>query len=287
MKPDYQKPIELVFLEVTRYLLEHEDKDKLGPYSSFSVSTEGGGLPRTAPSWLLDFSRQSTSISHDPIMFAITNRYDSNEVDYGQRSVSFQSQNRVLAITGLVLDTIEAVFELKSDETLLLDQIAESEILTQQALNKEIPLNDPRCCFMRLKRSTDIFQVFSCQNDKNTLASSLRQGFELLTSRVERPSGEGTASRHETSLHWFMDSVLPGIFFFVTNMGFVGLTRASVRKDDTVSLIFGEQVPIVLRSQGSFYNMLGKANVSGVMNDEMTGDMYRSGLVEKTTFLIR
>jgi hypothetical protein len=33
--------------------------------------------------------------------------------------------------------------------------------------------------------------------------------------------------------------------------------------------------------------MVGGAHVSGVMVDEVTGDMYERGLVEKRTFLIR
>ena len=64
------------------------------------------------------------------------------------------------------------------------------------------------------------------------------------------------------------------------------MTGANIRKDDTVSLLFGEQLPIILRSQDSFYTMLGAANVSGVMKGEVTG-MFREGLVEETTFLIR
>jgi hypothetical protein len=75
--------------------------------------------------------------------------------------------------------------------------------------------------------------------------------------------------------------------FFVTNMGFFGMIGARVCKGDTVSFLFGEELPIVLRPQGSFYTMLGAANVSGVMNGEVTRDMYQKGLVEKTTFLIR
>jgi hypothetical protein len=55
MKPDYQKPTELVYLEATQHLLEHDNYSFL---SLFSFSTSGKGLSKASPSWVPDFSAQ-------------------------------------------------------------------------------------------------------------------------------------------------------------------------------------------------------------------------------------
>jgi hypothetical protein len=278
MKPDYQKLTELVFLEVAKYLLT---RSEWVFYSGFSVSTRGK-LSMTAPSWLPNFAQQSGLSPTNPVMLFLPH---SHKVDCGRRNVSFQERERILAVTGLVLDTVEIAVELKSDPDLLLDQIAELELLAKRAVCRELPLDDARNCFMNLTRDRDVFQVFPSQVSNSPLA--LREQYEALTRRVERWSGKDTTSQYERPFFNIIKHLLPGMHFFVTNMGFFGMTGARVCKGDTVSFLFGEELPIVLRPQGSLYTMLGAANVSGVMNGEVTGDMYQKGLVEKTTFLIR
>jgi hypothetical protein len=116
---------------------------------------------------------------------------------------------------------------------------------------------------------------------------SLREQYDVLTGRAELPSGWHTASEYGDYLLWVINQVLPGRCFFVTSMGFFGVTVEKVRKNDNITFLFGEKVPIVLRSQDSSYTMVGAAYVSGVMNGELTCDMYQSGLIEKRTFHIR
>jgi hypothetical protein len=70
-------------------------------------------------------------------------------------------------------------------------------------------------------------------------------------------------------------------------MGFFGVAVAKVRKNGNVTFLFGELLPIILRPQGLSYSMVGATYVSGVMVDDVTGDMYERGLVGKRTFLIR
>ncbi len=152
MKPDYQKPTELVFLEVAKYLLT---RGEWGLYSEFSVSTRGN-LSMTAPSWLPNFAEQS-GLGTNPIMLFLPH---SHNADCGRRNVSFQDRERILAVTGLVLDTVEIAVKLKSDPDLLLDQIAELELLAKQAFCRELPFDDARNCFTNLIRDKDVLQLF-------------------------------------------------------------------------------------------------------------------------------
>lgn len=70
-------------------------------------------------------------------------------------------------------------------------------------------------------------------------------------------------------------------------MGFFGVAVTKIRKNDNVTFLFKEQLPIILRPRDLAYFMVGVAYVPGLMNDEVTRDMYERGLVEKRTFLIR
>lgn len=285
IKPDYQKPTELLFLEVTKYLLEHDN----GPfYSRYSISTSGRTLSRASPSWVPDFSAQETFSPRNPNVSTYPRSTLSVPV---QRCVSFQDHNKVLAMTGLFFDTIEVVIELKSNQDLLLSQIPELERLAQNAVNKKILSDDSEHCFAKLKKHEDVLLVLNGGQDipsSDLSVRNTRQLYDVLTCRVEVPSdAKCTASEFAESLLCLINHLLPGRCFFITKMGFVGVAVARVRKNDSVTFLFGEVLPTILRPRGSSYNMVGAAYVSGIMNDELTGDMYQSGLVEKRTFLIR
>lgn len=104
IKPDYQKPIELVFLEATKHLLEHSDSDF---FSFFSLSTSRKSFSRASPSWVPDFSAQKTLSPCDPdVMTCLpgSNKPISRNIT---KCVSFRGHNRVLVITGVLFDTIE------------------------------------------------------------------------------------------------------------------------------------------------------------------------------------
>jgi hypothetical protein len=275
IKPDYQKPTELLFLEVTKYLLEHYRCF----YSIYSMSTSRQTLSRASPSWVPDFSAQETWSPCNPKVYTYPRFTPPKPI---QSCVFFQDHSKVLATTGLFFDTIEVAIELKSTQDLLLAQIPELERLAQNAVNKKI-LSDFKQCFTKLKNYEDVFSVLT--GGRN---NPLRGQYEVLTGRVEVPLyANCTASEFAEPLLWLMNHILPGRYFFITKMGFVGVAVARVRKNDSVTFLFGEIAPTILRPRGFSYNMVGAAYVSGIMHGELTGDMYQSGLIKERTFLIR
>lgn len=62
---------------------------------------------------------------------------------------------------------------------------------------------------------------------------------------------------------------------FVTKKGYVGMTPQTSEPGDLVIVLFGGQVPFVLRSvlryQEAFFNLLGEAYCDGIMDGEMLG----------------
>jgi hypothetical protein len=172
---------------------------------------------------------------------------------------------------------------------LLLDQIPKLEHLIQLAVDKRIPTDDPRSYLSKFKKHEDIFQVLSAgRNNTPYSEPSLRCQYDVLTGRAGASVlGSLTACEISAQLLWLMQHVMPGRSFFVTKMGFFGVAVTRSRKNDCVTFVFGQKLPMILWPRGSSYCMVGAASVSGVMHDEVTGDMYENGLVEERTFLIR
>jgi hypothetical protein len=119
MKPDYQKPTELVFLEATQHILKHENCS----FSRFSFSPRGKSLSRACPSWVPDFSAQKAWSPGNPNILTSAPDSKAPTSRVTTKLVSFQDHNRVLAITGVLFDTIEVVIELKDKLELILGQI--------------------------------------------------------------------------------------------------------------------------------------------------------------------
>jgi hypothetical protein len=286
MKPDYQKPTELVFLEATQHLLEHETYIF---FSSFSFYPSRKTLSRASPSWVPDFSAQKSLSPCNPNLMTLAHDHKTPMSRSTTKCVSFQDHNRVLAIPGVLFDTIEVAVELKNKQDLLLSQIPELEHLIQFAVEKRIPPDDSLYCVSKFKKQEDIFQVLTAGRGSFTgSVPSLREQYGALTGRATASSlGSGTAPRFMRDLVWLLKHIFPGRCFFVTKMGFFGVAVAKVRENDNVTFLFGECPPIILRPRGLSYSMVGAAHVSGVMVGEVTGDMYERGLVEKRTFLIR
>jgi hypothetical protein len=283
MRPDYQKPTELLFLEATKSMLEHHSGSYF--YTLFSVSKKIGTASRTSPSWVPDFSSQEQASFCNPSLE--TYKYKQPNPCCGQRSVSFQGSNKILAISGFFFDSIEVAVELKSTQALLLGQIPELDRLVQHAHNKKILPDDSRYSLSRLKRQQDLFSVL-CQNSD---APKLRRQYEILAGLAELPFEKVKDSKYVASLTsrltFLINVAFPGRCFFVTSIGFVGVAVTKVRKNDSVTFLFGERLFTILRPQGLSYTMVGAAYVSGILDGEESSDIYRKGLVKETTFLIR
>jgi len=57
--------------------------------------------------------------------------------------------------------------------------------------------------------------------------------------------------------------------FFVTREGHLGLGPTEMLKNDRVVVLFGCDVPVVLRREGSSYRLIGQCYVVGAMHGEM------------------
>ena len=274
MRPDYKKPTLRVYADVAKHLLEH---DTCSFFSRYSFSKTGRTF---CPSWIPDFAAQESLNPSDPQMRTL--RAHGNI--QGQRCVSFEDHSNALIISGIFFDTVETVIELKGDQDVLVSQIPTLERLMEHATDRKIPSAFHN--FSKLKKHEDILEVLTGGPGDKDL--NLRQQYEVLAGRSEVPSSMKDApSKYGDSLLFIINHILPGRFFFVTSMGFVGTAVGRVRMNDSVTFLFGETLPTILRPRGNSYSVVGAAYVSGIMNGELTDEMYKTGFVEKTSFIIR
>ncbi|PVH83087.1 hypothetical protein DL98DRAFT_120388 [Cadophora sp. DSE1049] len=85
-----------------------------------------------------------------------------------------------------------------------------------------------------------------------------------------------------------VDLACLGRKFFVTRRGFMGLAPTSAQEGDLVTILFGGNIPFILRSEGQHYRMLGQTYVHGVMaydDEEMERDI-KMRRVDVEDFLI-
>lgn len=66
----------------------------------------------------------------------------------------------------------------------------------------------------------------------------------------------------------------------ITKRGYIGLAPSTAKKDDRVSILFGSEVPIILRKRHSGgFEVVGETYIHGIMEGEVVEE-WKNGLVE-------
>ena len=167
----------------------------------------------------------------------------------------------------------------------MFNQLPGLECLIEHAFNRK--LSSDICYFLKLKKHIDIIDLFDghCRDESSR---DIRRQYNILTKGAKPPSlTNATASEYIQPLLFLIKYILPGRFLFMTRIGFIGFGVRRVCIDNRVTFVFGEDCPTILRLQGDSYSVIGAAYVPGIINGELTGKMYETGLVVATEFIIR
>lgn len=273
LKPDYQKPTQLVYWEVSKYLLGNTSAPF---FSCFSFSDPRKSL---GPSWVPDFAAQESLTSSDP--FTLRVRHGVPYLVHDQRRVSFQESGHSLCTKGISFDVIETAIELNSDPLLLIAQIPALERLMNGAIKREFPPDFQY--FSELMKPEDTLPFIFGKNYTD-YPEYLHQ-YNVITGQAKPPQGQ-SALDFARSLLSELKLFLSGGYYFITKMGFVGLAVTKVCKNDRVTVLFGEILPIILRPRFEHYRVIGAAYVSGIMNGELL-KLYEEGFVKEAIFTIQ
>ncbi|SCN66231.1 related to het-6-heterokaryon incompatibility protein [Fusarium fujikuroi] len=74
--------------------------------------------------------------------------------------------------------------------------------------------------------------------------------------------------------------------FIITGCGRIGIGPSSTCPEDKVSVIFGGDVPYIIRGTGDYLNLVGESYIHGLM-EAQTIDKYKTGLIQKEVFCFK
>ena len=78
-----------------------------------------------------------------------------------------------------------------------------------------------------------------------------------------------------------------GRSFYMTEKGYFGLAPPDARKEDVIAILFGSQVPLILRSQGDgTFALIGETHVQGLMDGEAVKEMQAAGASAETISIL-
>ncbi|KAH9238291.1 hypothetical protein K456DRAFT_1746444 [Colletotrichum gloeosporioides 23] len=293
LRPDYSKTTPQVYTEATRAMIDQGTHYRL-EYCTIHKDTPD------LPSWVPDWRRVGLNgVEINPMSYRDLFR-SSGDRSQSKRNGVCHSGDRVLRRLGCLVDTVTSVFQIGAFEgrKQTLSDALISKRLRSWALKSIVdfstPFLKPPAAEIRLWRTmvSDWMGISRCSSEFDVLSV-------LAFHRDAVPAGSLTSKQVEYILHntypyplrpeldsnvdkqALVDSFCDRIIgqaasqrrkrtLFVTQGGRLGLGPESMEKDDEVTIIFGTQVPIILRPCEQQYRFLGDAYVDGIMDGEAT-----------------
>jgi len=71
---------------------------------------------------------------------------------------------------------------------------------------------------------------------------------------------------YKSSLSWDIEG---NIMFFISKLGYMGVSHCGVREGDAISVLMGGQIPFILRPEDEHYLLVEGAFVWGIMDGEI------------------
>ena len=258
---DYDKSVEQVYTEVAIRLLSSSRDISLLYHAP-------GTRQLQLPSWVPDFS-----VPADSRTFFLSSYRASGNLE---SCVQFSSDASLMKVEGYEIDFLVEHAESDSAERNVIDKARYIGKFIQQW--QDYGLTDPRRHLWRTLIGDHPFRAYShCP-----APAEYSQKYEALFENGPIPSDFGPELT--SSVRWWefikpyalaMDATLAGRSIFVTRKGRLGIGPRNVQKGDLVCVLFGGDVPFILREvdSGERLNMLiGDAYVQGLMYGEAVHD---------------
>lgn len=226
--------------------------------------------------------------------------YDSYDACAGSsREMQFANMNKTLLVGGFALDEIDEyteVFEFRMRETAqdlfsvkdwpIADALAFgafSAMPTQEMLENLVEILIPIYASSgtgRAKKRTKDFAAFRLELSRSKYGPNYTGPYDLLpeglaAAKTEASEGSAQAFVHESGVYVSQKRL------FKTKSGLVGLGPHLVRSGDLCCVLYGGNIPFLLRPVGSSYKLVGEICIEKVMQGEamvdfVLGDMYHA-----------
>ena len=292
VEPDYNKSTAELCFEVTVKILEQSQSLRV----LSAVHHSEGTLDGAASSWIPTWSREVVVLS----LGVYQDHYFDVEYDACVGMDAFwelSESDRSLDLHGFVFDVVA--------------EHLETEELDNDGIAVPREVDDLMCAMLRFRTCSDdsleerlaaigqtITAGFRNQDPeqftaefaafRNFLAQEIsNQGRRMLKELIP----EGTEELHRRAngksiddIYWSASRFSSGRRVFATKQGKIGLGPTVLRDGDLCCVLFGAQVPFILRSTGDKYKLVGEAYVHGVMKGEAMVDWLIEEIYEKQTF---
>ena len=157
-----------------------------------------------------------------------------------------------MELKGLCFDEIETIAQPNNEFPQLVDFMSTT--------GEYGPTKEPmRLAFVRMMCVDSTIWVTDEQwtSDKERYPPSAKQYLEFLEGKPSSRLIDQTIDTQKMNRR-----------LFITSKGFIGLGSQTVEAGDKIYLLFGAEVPIMLRQDGAEFVLLGECYVHGLMNGE-------------------
>ncbi|KAM5353402.1 hypothetical protein ACJ41O_000052 [Fusarium nematophilum] len=292
IRPDYTKSACQVYTEATRAMILHYPNYRL-EYCTFPKDTPG------LPSWVPDWQRigrrgvEVHPLSYGDCFYASRGRTQPSTVDKG---------GPTLRQRGSTVDSVAKVFTVGEIGVVEQDTLANAlaEALRPgtgwtRCLKSILDFAGPY-----LEQGTSESSLWRDMSGGKMVIGKCTMEYDSLARRAFRQEAIAADSITEAQLECILRNSYPyprkleqdedlqpiverfceliliyaqamvrGRALFVTTRGVFGLGPYRVREGDVVTILFGTQVPIILRPDGDAYTWVGDAYVHGIMEGEV------------------
>lgn len=245
--PDYEKDTNLVYLETTARLMQFEGLRVLT-----KVNNTDESLSEDLPSWVVRWGdcRITNRIYH-----SLSSPFKASG-GINQRSPDLVN-GTILKLTGVEID-----------------KVIRSYRVLQSAGGQYIRYQDSNT-----NKITNIQRVQDFLNDSQTPCAYNYNRRDALRAALSCNPSEESYSVEDFALQKAL--FCSNRAFFVTARGFYGLGPDITRPGDLCSILFGADVPMVLRSQGLHFKLLGEAYIRDLMHGQVSGMLLREEVLER------
>ncbi|OCK77529.1 hypothetical protein K432DRAFT_117644 [Lepidopterella palustris CBS 459.81] len=284
--PDYLKSCGEVFEDAARKIIKHDRSLNILALVNFTESW--ARVVKDLPSWTPDWSRLASSeiSAHYNINYMPSTGLYKPGTDLPPFRAAgsllhdqseFHHEGFKLTVQGLRIAGIDTSSLLRDDALyLVMDGI-------EEACKRFRTANISQAQFPSLREA--------CLNQHRTTDPArdpgLRAAYEWSHAYI---SARTQKFQHRSSWYWlkqyFLEQGDSGWRTFRSAIGFDGLIHKDAQIGDSIYILFGCNVPLVLRPKGPNYELVGQAFINGLMYGEAIEMMIRGKLVTETIQLV-
>lgn len=270
VRVDYKQSIEDIFISVAILLIERSPGAK-GLEVLYAAGRRSQWSNLKLPSWVPDWS-----VDKQDILWWNAEESQYQAAKSSSAKLSVDVTKNYLTIAGKYIDVIKVL-----DANLSESEQSENPTNRYWLQEREFLLNREAIATQySMYNAADIteplWRTLIANRDSafHPASPDIAQFFDDFRAGLDHISMKGTVKQEHEMNHYkfaqLQKVALLGRRFFVSSKGYIGLAPEDSRVGDSVCVVFGGTLPIVLRPEGDEFVFLGECYFHGFMGGEAT-----------------